>query len=483
MKLTPLNNSNRTAVNSSTKLPVTDLNKAVQGGADSNLHWYKLKKMKGGMKFTISGNEQICYKSIGTLDCALNSIDTITGLKLHEIFKNRVFGEHPKNFSEDGIGMYLKSLIEILKQIIPKNFEGKTLYYRTIPFNTSDTLFSILTKYLEIINSNPETKLNEREGLLLEFLVHNDIGHFVVLAQINDLPYIIDQQDSENPVPLHEYSENYSHYFDAIIIVEDQIYNSISYPDSTSKLYDQDNDIGRIPSQLTSDDINVQDSDGNTVLINAIINNNTSLIISLLEDGADQNIHNNIGLTPLHIACKENNEYIVNILLDAQADVNGVNNKGQTPLFWACGKGNEAIVNMLIDKHANVNIMDMYRDTPLIWACANGNENIVKILLNANADVNITNIDNNTPLHMAYKNGNENIVRMLIDAHADINVKNIKGETPSDCAKVVSQKDTITTTNDEPKWISEEWDGGKKLKTRKNKKGKRKTRKNKKGKK
>lgn len=38
---TQLNNSNRTAVNYSTKLPVTDLNGAPQRGVDSNLHGYK----------------------------------------------------------------------------------------------------------------------------------------------------------------------------------------------------------------------------------------------------------------------------------------------------------------------------------------------------------------------------------------------------------------------------------------------------------
>ena len=40
-KFTPLKNSNRTAIESSTKLPVTDLNIPPQGGADSNLHRYK----------------------------------------------------------------------------------------------------------------------------------------------------------------------------------------------------------------------------------------------------------------------------------------------------------------------------------------------------------------------------------------------------------------------------------------------------------
>jgi hypothetical protein len=40
-EITPLNNSNRIAVNYSTKLPVTDLNEGPLGGPYSNLHRYK----------------------------------------------------------------------------------------------------------------------------------------------------------------------------------------------------------------------------------------------------------------------------------------------------------------------------------------------------------------------------------------------------------------------------------------------------------
>ena len=40
-KFTPLKNSTRTRIDSLTKLPVTDLNRAPQRGADSNLHRYK----------------------------------------------------------------------------------------------------------------------------------------------------------------------------------------------------------------------------------------------------------------------------------------------------------------------------------------------------------------------------------------------------------------------------------------------------------
>jgi hypothetical protein len=43
-RVTPLKISNRTAVETSTKLPVTDLKQAPFQGADSNLHRYKPMK-------------------------------------------------------------------------------------------------------------------------------------------------------------------------------------------------------------------------------------------------------------------------------------------------------------------------------------------------------------------------------------------------------------------------------------------------------
>jgi len=44
---TPLKKSIRTRIDSSTKLPVTDLNRAPQRGADSNLYRYKLRPKLG----------------------------------------------------------------------------------------------------------------------------------------------------------------------------------------------------------------------------------------------------------------------------------------------------------------------------------------------------------------------------------------------------------------------------------------------------
>ena len=42
---TPLKISNRTAVETSTKLPVTDLEQAPLQGAVSNLHWYNFQSI------------------------------------------------------------------------------------------------------------------------------------------------------------------------------------------------------------------------------------------------------------------------------------------------------------------------------------------------------------------------------------------------------------------------------------------------------
>ena len=64
---TPLKNSPLCGLNSLTKLPVTDLNEAPQGGADSNLHWYRIKDNTSiydgriiGRTIKIVGNSSDC---------------------------------------------------------------------------------------------------------------------------------------------------------------------------------------------------------------------------------------------------------------------------------------------------------------------------------------------------------------------------------------------------------------------------------------
>jgi predicted RNA-binding protein YlqC (UPF0109 family) len=359
--------------------------------------------MKGGMKFTINTDERICYKSEGKLDCGLNAINTVSGINsgLRERYKYRVYEEHPLSFVKYGDGIVFSTAVEILKTLIPDKFSGKKLYYRTIELIAVHpaTLLRVLTKYLNLIDSNTDTKLEEREGIFL-LLRRSGLGHFVVLAQLKTGPCIIDQQASDKPIPLEKYCSEHSSNYTSIEVLEDETYNRIVYSGSTTEEHYSSDPIARKPSfNPETDDINVQDElTGNTTLMNAILYNNNYLANMLLDDNAEPNIQNDSGFTALTFACEEGNKEIVKRLLDKGADVNVTDEDGNTPLLFLKGNlDDKEIVKMLLDKGAAVNVTDEDGNTPLHYAYMNRNKKIIKILIEAGADVNVENVDGKKP--------------------------------------------------------------------------------------
>ena len=72
-EITQLRNLIRTRIDSSTKLPVTDLNIAPLWGTDSNLHQYRTKVIHGGEYFT-----NLYYRIIDWFYNVMSKIDTFT---------------------------------------------------------------------------------------------------------------------------------------------------------------------------------------------------------------------------------------------------------------------------------------------------------------------------------------------------------------------------------------------------------------------
>lgn len=66
-----------------------------------------------------------------------------------------------------------------------------------------------------------------------------------------------------------------------------------------------------------SSNINQKDNFGDTPLIDAVRYDNTSIVKTLLCNGADQNISDTYNLTPLDNAIKNNNQQIVSMLTDS----------------------------------------------------------------------------------------------------------------------------------------------------------------------
>ena len=73
-----------------------------------------------------------------------------------------------------------------------------------------------------------------------------------------------------------------------------------------------------------------------SLLMNAVKNENQSIIEFLIKKGCQLNIQNNLGNTPLHIAFMMNNPQIINLLISYGANQKILNNRGLTP--WECRK-------------------------------------------------------------------------------------------------------------------------------------------------
>ena len=73
-----------------------------------------------------------------------------------------------------------------------------------------------------------------------------------------------------------------------------------------------------------------------TLLMNAVKNENESIIEFLIKKGCDINIQNHFGNTALHIAFMINNFQVINLLINYNANQNILNNQGLNP--WECWK-------------------------------------------------------------------------------------------------------------------------------------------------
>ncbi|HEY7506383.1 MAG TPA: ankyrin repeat domain-containing protein [Nitrososphaera sp.] len=116
----------------------------------------------------------------------------------------------------------------------------------------------------------------------------------------------------------------------------------------------------------------------------------------LIADGVDLNAQDEEGYTALIDAVQEPNKEAVSILLNAGTDIEKVDEENATALMWAVRSGFEenydqsiAVVRMLIERGADVNARTESGATALIYAVSHDKPEMVEILLKAGADPNL----------------------------------------------------------------------------------------------
>jgi N-ethylmaleimide reductase len=133
-----------------------------------------------------------------------------------------------------------------------------------------------------------------------------------------------------------------------------------------------------------------------TELIQAVQNNQLSVVQSLLAIGANVNIRDRNAkghLTPLMIAAQQGNTEMVKLLLDSGADPYMLDSdSGDSVLHQACTSGSTEVIQLLIEAGAFVNVLSATGNpaTPLHNALRHGHLACAEVLVHAGAELNLT---------------------------------------------------------------------------------------------
>ncbi|XP_051927506.1 histone-lysine N-methyltransferase EHMT2 [Hippocampus zosterae] len=182
--------------------------------------------------------------------------------------------------------------------------------------------------------------------------------------------------------------------------------------------------------------IDAQDKDLRTPLLEAIVNNHVEVARYLIQNGACVYHVEEDGYTGLHHAAKQGNLEIVNTLLETgQVDVNAQDSGGWTPIIWAAEHKHVQVIKVLLNRGADVTINDKELNVCLHWAAYAGNVDIAEMVLNAGCSLASVNVHGDTPLHIAAREGYLECVTLFLSRGADIDTINREGDTPLTLAR------------------------------------------------
>lgn len=137
--------------------------------------------------------------------------------------------------------------------------------------------------------------------------------------------------------------------------------------------------------------LDITDSRGYTVLMEALSNRDTSYIttnaytslpitLALIENGANVNAVANDGTMPLHLAV-ETVEAAAKALVKAGADINAQDNAGNTPLLLACKYCGEKQVRWLLKSGADFNIKNNNGESAMELCAARGFNDALELMI------------------------------------------------------------------------------------------------------
>jgi len=128
--------------------------------------------------------------------------------------------------------------------------------------------------------------------------------------------------------------------------------------------------IGLITDWQDPTNIDYTDSDGRTMLFQAILAGSENIVLILLQNGATVNLKDHKGWYPLHYAAQNYRAKIANLLLKKGADIEAKDDYGNTPLWRSvfASQGRGEMISLLLSHGANPNNANDSGVSPLALA-------------------------------------------------------------------------------------------------------------------
>ena len=185
--------------------------------------------------------------------------------------------------------------------------------------------------------------------------------------------------------------------------------------------------------------INVQDEEGYTPLMNAITEGEIEIVKILLEHNADViKIKDNSGRNAFFLAAVLDELEMLKLFEKYNPDFNVSDNYGSNVFFFT---RKVETVNYFLQHGADINKRNKSGRTPLIQhSLAYENQDHVKFLLEKGADINAQDNKGNTLLMYAIALRNEPLINEILKLNPDVNIKNKEGKTANDMAKEYGYK-------------------------------------------
>lgn len=175
--------------------------------------------------------------------------------------------------------------------------------------------------------------------------------------------------------------------------------------------------------------INEADAEGLTSLMVAAIANDSVMVETLLNGGADPNAVTPQGVSVLHLVAFHNRDRFSKLIIQAGARPNVLDYRGQTPLHVACQAGATNIVTQLVDAGAYINLQDRKGNPPIILACGNRHLGALEELLEKGAFVDSRDNQGRTAAMLLSVLGEDEMLRILLSRKPDLSIVDYSGKS------------------------------------------------------